>query len=76
MTEVVMQEQVVNGKYASGFQLGLLTKDVKIAETLTRDLKFDAPLVRFVSERFSKACNELGYARDNTEAIKVWDKDG
>jgi 3-hydroxyisobutyrate dehydrogenase len=71
-TDVVLREQVIGGKFATGFTLGLLAKDVKIAADLTRELKFDAPLVRLVSARFDQARDALGYGRDNSEAIKAW----
>jgi len=72
-TDLVLQEHVVGGKFASGFQLGLLAKDVKIAAQLTDDVRLEAPLVRLVSQRFDAARDALGYARDHTEAIKAWD---
>jgi 3-hydroxyisobutyrate dehydrogenase len=71
-TDMTLHEHVIGGKFATGFALGLLAKDVKIALDLTRDLKFDAPLVRLVSARFDAARDELGYARDCSEAIKAW----
>jgi 3-hydroxyisobutyrate dehydrogenase len=71
-TDVVLREQVIGGKFATGFTLGLLAKDVKIAADLARDLKFDAPLVRLVSARFDQARDALGFAADNSEAIKAW----
>lgn len=71
-TDVVLREHVIGGKFATGFALGLLAKDVKIAADLTRDLKFDAPLVRLVSARFEQARDALGYASDNSEAINAW----
>jgi 3-hydroxyisobutyrate dehydrogenase len=71
-TDMTLQEHVVGGKFATGFALGLLAKDVKIAADLTRDLNFDAPLVRLVSARFDQARDALGYGRDNSEAIKAW----
>ncbi len=73
ITELVMQEHVVNGKFATGFALGLLAKDVKTAADLARDVRFDAPLARLVSQRFAEARDQLGYGRDNTEAILAWD---
>jgi 3-hydroxyisobutyrate dehydrogenase len=72
-TDLVLQEHVVGGKFASGFQLGLLAKDVKIAAELAQDVRLDAPLVRLVSQRFDAARDALGYGRDHTEAIKAWD---
>ena len=65
-TDVVLREQVIGGKFATGFSLGLLAKDVKIAADLTRDVKVDAPLVRLVSARFDQARDALGYASDNS----------
>jgi 3-hydroxyisobutyrate dehydrogenase len=68
----VLREHVVGGKFSTGFALGLLAKDVRIAADLTRDLNFDAPLVQLVSARFDQARDALGYSRDNSEAIKAW----
>ena len=72
-TDLVLMEHVVDGKFASGFQLGLLAKDVGIADGLARDLGMDAPLMHLVSRRFDAARDLLGYTRDHTEAIKAWD---
>jgi 3-hydroxyisobutyrate dehydrogenase len=74
LTDLVLREHVVEGKFATGFQLGLLAKDVRIAADLAQQLRLDAPLARLVSERFEAACDALGYTRDHTEAIKAWDK--
>jgi 3-hydroxyisobutyrate dehydrogenase len=72
-TDLVLLEHVVGGRFASGFQLGLLAKDVRIAADLARDVGLDAPLLDLVSRRFDAARDTLGYARDHTEAIKAWD---
>jgi 3-hydroxyisobutyrate dehydrogenase len=74
LTDLVLREHVVEGKFATGFQLGLLAKDVRIAADLAQRLRLDAPLVRLVSQRFEAARDALGYARDHTEAIKAWDQ--
>jgi len=72
-TDRVLQEHVVQGKFATGFQLGLLAKDVRIAADLAHDVDLDAPLAHLVSRRFDAARDALGYACDHTEAIKAWD---
>ncbi len=72
-TEVVMKEHVVDRKFSTGFALGLLAKDVKIAADLGRAVKLDAPLTRLVSERYARARDQLGATRDNSEAILSWD---
>jgi len=72
-TEVVMKEQVIDRKFSSGFALGLLAKDVKIAADLARTVKMDAPLTRLVNDRYSLARESLGATSDCTEALKSWD---
>lgn len=73
-TEVVMKEQVLERKFSSGFALGLLAKDVKIAADLARAVKMDAPLTRLVNDRYALARESLGATRDCTEAMLSWDK--
>ena len=75
ITDVVMKEHVLDGKYATGFALGLLAKDVKIAADLGEAVKLDAPLSRLVRERWANARDAIGYNADNTEAIKSWNED-
>jgi 3-hydroxyisobutyrate dehydrogenase len=75
LTEFVMKEHVVEGRHATGFSVGLLAKDVKIAADLGAAVRLDAPLTRLVSERWSLARDRLGPARDNSEAILTWDRD-
>jgi 3-hydroxyisobutyrate dehydrogenase len=72
-TEVVMREQVVERKFSSGFALGLLAKDVRIAADLARTVKLDAPLTRLVDDRYSLARETLGATRDCSEALLSWD---
>jgi 3-hydroxyisobutyrate dehydrogenase len=73
-TESVMPEHVVGGKFATGFTLGLLAKDVLTAERLAEQVRIDAPVVRLISERWVFARDQLGAARDNSEAILSWDR--
>jgi 3-hydroxyisobutyrate dehydrogenase len=72
-TEVVLQEHVVNRRYATGFSLGLLAKDVGIAANLMRSVNLDAPVAAQINERYKTALSRLGTARDNSEAILAWD---
>ena len=75
ITEMVMKEHVIGQRYATGFAVGLLAKDVKIAADLGTAVGLDAPLTRLVSERWALARDRLGPQRDNTEAILAWDQD-
>jgi 3-hydroxyisobutyrate dehydrogenase len=74
-TEVVMQEHVVNQRFATGFSLGLLTKDVGIAADLMRSVQLDAPMAELLDARYKNALAQLGPTRDNSEAILAWNND-
>lgn len=75
ISEIVMKEHVLEEKYATGFAVGLLAKDVKIAAELGEAVQLDAPLLRLVRDRWASARDTVGYSADNTEAIKSWDQD-
>jgi 3-hydroxyisobutyrate dehydrogenase len=74
-TEFVMKQHVLSGAYATGFTLGLLAKDVRIAADLGAAVKLDAPLARLISARWALARDRLGGGRDNSAAILGWDDD-
>ena len=74
-TEVMIKEQVLGGKFATGFALGLMAKDVKIAADLGEAVGLDAPVSRLVRERWAHARDKLGAARDTSEAILGWKDD-
>ena len=63
----------MGGKYATGFTLDLLAKDVKIAADLMDSIELDAPLAQLIKERYRLARERLGNGRDNSEAILAWD---
>src|SRR5262245_34112808 len=73
ITEVVMKEHVVDRKFATGFALGLLAKDVKIAADLANEVHQDAPLAQLIKDRWALARDRLGPTRDNSEAILAWE---
>jgi len=73
-TEVVLKDHVLDEKYGTGFQLGLLAKDVKIAADLGKAVQLDAPVSQLISQRWADALESVGFTADNTEAIKGWDK--
>jgi 3-hydroxyisobutyrate dehydrogenase len=74
VTEMVMKEHVIDRKFATGFALGLLAKDVKIAADLANDVKLNAPVAQLVKDRWAMARDRLGAGRDNSEAIIAWDE--
>ena len=73
-TEVVMKEHVVGERFATGFALGLLAKDVRIAAQLARTLHQDAPLAELMDARWALALERLGAGVDHSRAILGWDQ--
>jgi 3-hydroxyisobutyrate dehydrogenase len=73
-TESTIKQQVLTGDFASGFALGLLAKDVKIAADLAGAVGIDAPLGRLVRDLWAEARDEAGGDRDHTRAAEVWER--
>jgi 3-hydroxyisobutyrate dehydrogenase len=71
-TEVVLKNDVVTGRYGTGFALGLLAKDVGIAAALAASVGVDAPTLRLVADRWAEAAEGLGFGADHSEAHKRW----
>ncbi|MBB3180583.1 NAD(P)-dependent oxidoreductase [Variovorax sp. Sphag1AA] len=71
-TDVVMKDHVVGGKFATGFAVGLLAKDVKIAADLGAAVHQPSPVLDLVRDRWAYARDALGANRDNTEAFLAW----
>jgi 3-hydroxyisobutyrate dehydrogenase len=75
ISEVVMREHVIPERFNTGFSVGLLAKDVRIAADLGEAMKLDAPVLRLVRDRWALARDRLGAAGDNAEAVRTWDED-
>lgn len=61
-------------KYASGFQLALLTKDVGIARDLFQHESFDTDLPDLIIKHFKNAMDILKPEADHTELLKSWEQ--
>lgn len=71
-SEATIPSEVIGGRFASGFQLALLTKDVGIAAQMSSDLGADLPLVA-ETYRWWKAALEAGQGSDDhTTAFRHW----
>ena len=73
-SEIAMKDQVIGGRFNTGFALALAAKDVRIAAEMADSAAIDTPLVRFTADRMTAASEELGPKADVTEAIKAWGK--
>jgi 3-hydroxyisobutyrate dehydrogenase len=71
-TENMVKQQILSGSFATGFALGLMAKDVKIAADLGEAVRLDAPMSRLIRERWAAARDRLGATRDTSEAMLAW----
>jgi 3-hydroxyisobutyrate dehydrogenase len=71
-SEVVFKNDVITGRYGTGFALGLLAKDVGIAAGLAESVGVPAPTLDLVRRRWAEAADGLGFAADHSEAHKQW----
>lgn len=70
-TSHVMGDHVVDGRFASGFALPLITKDVRIAQALQTSVGHRAPVCDAVTEALGSALDALGDV-DHTAAYMHW----
>lgn len=73
-TDLILKQHVLSGKYASGFQVALLAKDVKIAADLSKSLCEQTPLLDLMQTRWFEARDMQGPTADYTTAHLAWTK--
>ena len=73
-SDVSFPAHVLNRRFASGFTLGLLAKDVGIAADLGASLAADAPVVQLVRRLWEEGCGEVGAEQDNSAIVKRWER--
>jgi 3-hydroxyisobutyrate dehydrogenase len=71
-TELVIKQHVISGEFASGFALGLLTKDVGIAAGLAAAIGVPSPLSQEITDRLAEARDIVGAFEDHTRAAELW----
>lgn len=75
-TEVKMKQFVLSGTFGSGFALGLMAKDIRIAAQLSRDLGLDQPHLRQVADIWDDAVAKLGGELDHTRIAEYLKRKG
>ena len=75
-TEHVAKQHVVSRKFASGFALGLLAKDVGIADALAKALDVRSPLIDMSAALLGEARDHVGFEQDHTRAYTYWEARG
>ncbi len=74
-TEVKLKQHINNRKFASGFTMGLMAKDLTLARRLAKDMEIAAAGLQACQELFARAAETLGEGADHTEVIKLFEKD-
>ena len=72
VSELVFGPEVLTGRYGTGFALGLMAKDVRIARSVAGAAEADAPAIALADERWAKALGQLGPAADQSRAHQAW----
>jgi 3-hydroxyisobutyrate dehydrogenase len=72
VSELNYGTEVLTGRYGSGFRLGLMAKDTRIAASIAAAAGIDAPVIALASERWAAAVAELGPAVDQSRAHQAW----
>jgi 3-hydroxyisobutyrate dehydrogenase len=63
-------QDILTGRFASGFKLGLMTKDVGIAAELARGLRLNVPFLKETLKHWKAAQQQLSKNADHTEIYK------
>ncbi len=71
VTETLVPERVLNGRWPRTFRLALLDKDVGIARTFLHEAGVEGPLLELAGELLNDARAELGEEADHVEAIRL-----
>ncbi|MEO8452500.1 MAG: NAD(P)-dependent oxidoreductase [Gemmatimonadota bacterium] len=71
VSEALVPDRVLTGKWPNTFRLALLDKDVGIAMDLIRELGLEAPVLERAQAAMAEARKALGEGADYLEAIKL-----
>ena len=70
-TEVKLKQHVNSRKFAAGFAMGLMAKDLTLARKLAEDMQIDAKGLQACQELYARAAQALGEGADHTEVIRL-----
>ncbi|MBN1237443.1 MAG: NAD(P)-dependent oxidoreductase [Gammaproteobacteria bacterium] len=73
-SDMTFPQHVLTRRFASGFTLGLLAKDVGIAADLAGTLDTRTPLLDLVRRLWDEGRDEIGADRDNSAIVQRWER--
>jgi 3-hydroxyisobutyrate dehydrogenase len=71
VSEALVPERVLSGRWPRTFRLALLDKDVGIARTLLEEAGVEGPMLELAGKLYDRARAELGDAADHVEVIRI-----
>ena len=71
VSEALVPDRVLTGRWARTFRLALLDKDVSIARTFLKDSGVAGPLIDLAGQLLAEGRAELGEAADHAEIIRL-----
>ena len=74
-TETKVKQEILNGRYAGGFQLGLMRKDLETAGAIAEETGFNAQSLALCRTIWTDALAALGPKADNTEVHRFLGKE-
>lgn len=74
-TENKFKQHILSRSFASGFSLGLMAKDLRVAADLAAATGQASPLTRLCTELWNEAESKIGGSQDHTAIIKVLEDD-
>ncbi len=76
-TAYTLIDEAMSRRYAAGFQLALMVKDLRIASSLFERVDFDAPISSVVRDQFAEALAALDDKRaDLSRSLEGWESRG
>ena len=70
-------DEAMSRRYAAGFQLALMVKDLRIASSLFERVDFDAPISPLVRDQFADALAHLDdQGADLSRSLEGWESRG
>jgi 3-hydroxyisobutyrate dehydrogenase len=73
-TEVKFKQFILSRSFASGFSLGLMAKDLRIAADVATTTGLPSPLMQDCCKLWSQAAQALGGAEDHTAVVKFLER--
>jgi 3-hydroxyisobutyrate dehydrogenase len=74
VSESLVPERVLTGRWPRTFRLALLEKDAGIAREVLQETKVDGPIIELAAELCRRARGQLGEDADYLEAIKLMEQ--